>query len=111
MQKNIFVKTIFIVAVLVLFTALIFLGNDWSRSIAAIKEHGLLGGMQENIRLGLDLKGGSHLILQVMVDEAVSAATVSTVAKVLDESVAKWHRRALSDHYPYLILDGVSLLS
>jgi len=44
-----------------------------------------------------------------LLDEAVSAATVSTVAKVLDESVAKWHRRALSDHYPYLILDGVSV--
>ena len=28
---------------------------------------------------------------------------------MLDESVAKWHRRALSDHYPYLILDGVSV--
>ena len=43
-----------------------------------------------------------------LLDEAVSAATVSTVAKVLDESVTKWHRRTLSDHYYYLILDGVS---
>jgi len=88
MQKNIFVKTIFIVAVLVLFTALIFLGNDWSRSIAAIKEHGLLGGMQENIRLGLDLKGGSHLILQVMVDEAVSAET-DHVVELLKQELQK----------------------
>ena len=44
-----------------------------------------------------------------LLDEAVSAATVSTVAKVLDESVTKWHRRTLSDHYYYLILDGVSV--
>lgn len=44
-----------------------------------------------------------------LLDEAVSAATVSRVAKVLDEAVAKWHRRSLSDHYRYLILDGVSV--
>jgi transposase-like protein len=44
-----------------------------------------------------------------LLDEAVSAATVSTVAKVLDESVGQWHRRQLSDHYQHLILDGVSV--
>jgi len=44
-----------------------------------------------------------------LLDEAVSAATVSTVAKVLDETVAQWHRRALSDKYQHLILDGVSV--
>ncbi len=30
-----------------------------------------------HIQLGLDLKGGTHLVLQVMVDEAISAATDS----------------------------------
>lgn len=44
-----------------------------------------------------------------LLDEAVSAATVSAVAKVLDESVGAWHRRKLSDHYQHLILDGVSV--
>ena len=31
-----------------------------------------------------------------LLDEAVSAATVSPVAKVLDEAVGKWHQRALA---------------
>jgi putative transposase len=44
-----------------------------------------------------------------LLDEAVSAATVSTVAKVLNESVAQWHRRKLPDSYHHLILDGVSV--
>jgi putative transposase len=47
--------------------------------------------------------------LASLLEEAVSAATVSAVSKVLDETVAGWHRRALSDTYRYLILDGVSV--
>jgi putative transposase len=44
-----------------------------------------------------------------LLDEAVSAATVSAVCKVLDEAVEKYHRRKLSDEYEYLVLDGVSV--
>jgi putative transposase len=47
--------------------------------------------------------------LAALLDEAVSAATVSSVCKVLDEAVARYHRRALPDHYEYLLLDGVSV--
>src|SRR5262249_53921166 len=47
--------------------------------------------------------------LATLVEEAVSASTVSAVAKVLDDSLGSWHRRKLSDHYRYLILDGVSV--
>ena len=47
--------------------------------------------------------------LATLVEEAVSASTVSAVAKVLDEAVSRWHRRPLADHYRYLILDGVSV--
>ena len=47
--------------------------------------------------------------LATLVGEAVSASTVSTVAKALDASVHQWHRRRLPDHYRYLILDGVSV--
>jgi putative transposase len=42
-------------------------------------------------------------------DEAVSAATVSTVCKILDDSVERYHRRKLSDDYEYLLLDGISV--
>jgi putative transposase len=47
--------------------------------------------------------------LAALLDEAVSAGTVSNVCKVLDEAVAKFHHRALSDHYEYLLLDAVSV--
>jgi putative transposase len=47
--------------------------------------------------------------LASLVEEAVSAATVSAVAKALDSSVLSFHRRRLSDDYRYLILDGVSV--
>src|ERR1022692_2136133 len=39
--------------------------KDWSPK-------GLLAAMQERIHLGLDLKGGTHLILQVQVNDAVN---------------------------------------
>jgi len=47
--------------------------------------------------------------LATLVEDAVSAATVSAVAKALDASVLSFHRRRLADHYRYLILDGVSV--
>jgi transposase-like protein len=47
--------------------------------------------------------------LATLVEDAVSAATVSAVAKALDASVLNFHRRRLADHYRYLVLDGVSV--
>jgi preprotein translocase subunit SecD len=38
--------------------------------------------LTDRIHLGLDLKGGTHLVLQVMVNEAVSAVTDNDVARV-----------------------------
>ena len=47
--------------------------------------------------------------LAALLDDAVSAATVSHVCKILDGSVEEYHRRKLSDGYEYLLLDGVSV--
>ena len=47
--------------------------------------------------------------LATLVEDAVSAATVSTVAKALDASVLAYHRRKLTNHYRYLLCDGVSV--
>lgn len=47
--------------------------------------------------------------LATLVEDAVSAATVSAVAKALDGSVLAFHRRPLSDRYRYLLLDAVSV--
>src|SRR6267142_3286085 len=90
MQKNITVKIVVILAIMVVFTALIFLGNDWSASVDAIKQRGLMAGLQESIHLGLDLKGGSHFIYQVKVNEAVSAQSDGS-AELLAEQLRAAH--------------------
>jgi transposase-like protein len=47
--------------------------------------------------------------LATLVEDAVSAATVSAVSKALDAAVGAWHQRPLVDPYVYLILDAVSV--
>lgn len=47
--------------------------------------------------------------LATLVEDAVSAATVSAVAKALDRSVQTFHRRPVANQYRYLLLDGVSV--
>jgi transposase-like protein len=58
--------------------------------------------------LGVSTRQAGHA-LATLVEDAVSAATVSALAKALDASVVAFHRRRLPDHYRYLILDGVSV--
>jgi len=58
--------------------------------------------------LGVSTRQTGHALAS-LVEEAVSAATVSAVAKALDRSVLSFHRRRLGDDYRYLILDGVSV--
>ncbi|HVH85757.1 MAG TPA: protein translocase subunit SecD [Terriglobales bacterium] len=85
MRKNLLPKTILIVATLLIFVYGILLGTDPEKAINAWKEHGVLGAIQENIHLGLDLKGGTHLILQVAVNEAVNADTDRTLAALKED--------------------------
>ncbi|MGB7189556.1 MAG: protein translocase subunit SecD [Acidobacteriaceae bacterium] len=76
MQKNLTKKTILIIAVL-LVCVLGITGIPSGFSGTALKESFL-----KRIQLGLDLKGGTHLILQVMVDEAVGITTDSDAAHI-----------------------------
>jgi preprotein translocase subunit SecD len=85
MKKNILWKVVLSVAILAIFTYGIFFGSDPARSMQAIKEHGLLAGLQQNIKLGLDLKGGTHLILQVKVNDAVRAEANNTIERVKED--------------------------
>jgi preprotein translocase subunit SecD len=77
-------KVILILVTLLLFVWGIFLGTDPTKSIAAIKAHGLIAGIQQNIHLGLDLRGGTHLILQVQVNDAINAETDQAVERLKD---------------------------
>lgn len=79
MQKNLLAKTGLIIAVLLVFLYGIF-GIPKGLSGDALKESVL-----NNIKLGLDLKGGTHLILEVMVNEAVSAETDHAIELLKDE--------------------------
>src|SRR3970282_883023 len=45
----------------------------------------LKNNFRERIRLGLDLRGGSHLILQVQVDDAVNIHTDQTMDRMREE--------------------------
>ena len=74
MKTNIKARLIGIIAVLIIFIFGIF-GIPQGFSGAAIKQ-----SLLNRIHLGLDLKGGMHLILQVKVDEAISAETDTDVA-------------------------------
>ncbi len=76
MKKNLNSKIAAIVAVLVIFIYGIF-GVPSGLSGKALEE-----AMTKHIHLGLDLRGGAHLILQVVVSEAVSAETDNTVARI-----------------------------
>ena len=76
MRTNLTTKTILIVAVLIVFVFGIF-GIPKGVTGSALK-----ASILDRIHLGLDLKGGTHLILQVMVDEAVGIATDSDTAHI-----------------------------
>ena len=65
MGKNLATRTGFIVAVLLIFIYGIF----------GIPHGGLKQSIENRINLGLDLKGGTHLVLQVHVAEAVNSST------------------------------------
>src|SRR5262249_35454488 len=69
MQKNLFGKTLFILSVLLIFLFGIF---GIPKSLTG---EGLKQALLERIHLGLDLKGGTHLILQVQANEAVNGET------------------------------------
>jgi preprotein translocase subunit SecD len=76
MKKNLKNKIALIVAVLVIFVYGIF-GVPSGITGNALRE-----SLTKRIHLGLDLRGGAHLILQVEVQEAVSAETDNTVGRI-----------------------------
>src|SRR3954468_17961076 len=83
MQKNLLIKTVFIVAVLLIFAYGIF-GIPKGISPQALKQ-----SMLERVHLGLDLRGGTHLILQVMVNDAINADSDRLVDRVRTKFAAK----------------------
>ena len=83
MTKNLLWKTIAIVGVLVVFVfGIIGWPANWSRQ-------GVVESIQNRIHLGLDLKGGTHLILQVQVNDAVRADAERVVERLKEDMKSK----------------------
>jgi preprotein translocase subunit SecD len=82
MNKNLLWKVGLIVATLLVFLFGIF-GIPQSFS-----GHGLLTAMTDRIHLGLDLRGGTHLILQVQVNDAINIDSDNAV-EILKEQLNK----------------------
>ncbi len=72
MGKNLAGKTAFIVVVLLLFAF----------GIVGIPQGGLKQSILRRINLGLDLKGGTHLVLEVHVAEAIGSTTDRDAARL-----------------------------
>lgn len=77
MQKNLNFKIALIAAVLLLCVYGII-------GLPKSKEE-LSSNWKENVKLGLDLRGGSHLVLQVQVQDAFKAEADQTIERVQDE--------------------------
>ena len=82
MNKNLTWKLVVIVATLLVFLFGIF-GIP-----QAFSGQGLLAAMTDRIHLGLDLRGGTHLILQVQVNDAVNIDSDNAI-EVLKEQLNK----------------------
>ena len=77
MQKNLTTKTIVIVATILLCVYGI-IGLPKSKA-------DLMKNLEKNVRLGLDLRGGSHLILQVQVQDALKAEADQSIERLKEE--------------------------
>ena len=70
-------KIVFIVSVILICLYGLFGLPDLPKSLAIVKSN-----FSKQIKLGLDLQGGTHLILQVQVQEAISQETDQTVDRL-----------------------------
>ncbi|HVN04653.1 MAG TPA: protein translocase subunit SecD [Bryobacteraceae bacterium] len=77
MQKNVTGRTVVIIAT-ILVCVFGIIGFPKSGS-------GLVDNVRHNIRLGLDLKGGSHLVLQVHVQDAIKSEADGAIERMKDE--------------------------
>ncbi len=73
-----------VLVILLVFLVCVFGIVGFPRNLIQLKDN-----LRSRIRLGLDLKGGTHLILQVQVEDAVNAVTDQALERLRDELKAK----------------------
>ncbi|MFZ1158716.1 MAG: protein translocase subunit SecD, partial [Candidatus Sulfotelmatobacter sp.] len=107
MNKNLLWKMLAIIGILFFFVFGIF-GIPQSLS-----GKGLLAAVTKNIHLGLDLTGGTHLILQVQVNDAVNADSDNAVEVLKDQlnkkkiNFADITKPDPTNHPDHIVLKGV----
>jgi preprotein translocase subunit SecD len=84
MNPNLKWKALFIVAVILVCVYVLLCYPTFPTSLQAIKDN-----FTHQIKLGLDLQGGTHLILQVQVQEAIAQETDQTVDRLISQLRAK----------------------
>src|SRR5208282_1871022 len=107
MNKTLSWKLIIILATLVAFLFGIFgIPQSWTG-------RGLIAALQDRIHLGLDLKGGTHLILQVQVNDAVNVDSDHAMERVKADLRARKINYAdiskpdVANHPEQIVLKGV----
>jgi preprotein translocase subunit SecD len=107
MDKNLKLKTALIIAFMVV-CCYGFLGVPGGLSPTALKQ-----ALADHIKLGLDLKGGTHLVLQVHVEEAVGSTTDRDVQRITDDlqktagvTGAQVHKLDPTNHPDTIIVSG-----
>jgi len=84
MNPNLKWKALFILAVILFCLYFLFGYPVFPTSLARVKDN-----FGKQIKLGLDLQGGTHLILQVQVQEAIAQETDTTVDRLTTQLRAK----------------------
>jgi preprotein translocase subunit SecD len=107
MNKNLGWKAIVIAITLIIFVFGIFgVPDTWSGK-------GLLAALQNRIHLGLDLKGGTHLILQVQVNDAVNVDSDNALERLKADmrshkiSYAEITKPDPANHPEQIVIKGV----
>src|SRR5215467_1880089 len=102
MKKNLTARTVVIIVTILLCIYGI-IGLPTSK--ASLQQN-----LRDNIRLGLDLKGGSHLVLEVQVQDAVKADadTVVITIKGIPATQSSAFRSLVTEHYPTYLLTAVN---
>src|ERR1039458_6235769 len=92
MQKNLKTRTV-IILVTILLCVIGIIGLPTSK--AELVDH-----IKSNIRLGLDLKGGSHLVMEVQVQDAVKGDAQNTAQQLQQEAAKEgivWNSAEVSE--------------
>src|SRR5918999_897765 len=88
MKKNL-AQRVIIIAVVTLASLWVVVGPRHRPTAKDFTWQGINDTLRENIRLGLDLRGGSHLVMQVKVEDYLKRLTENVAVGVQDAARAQ----------------------